>query len=107
MDIKESVSAFIATTEQMLDLAKNAEWERLAEMESKRRPELEAFFNGLDQGDLQQNAEQLRQAIEQLLALDNQIIALANASKGEVAELMKKSNATRKAMSEYQSNTAL
>ena len=107
VNIVEKISSFVATTEMMLEKANQGEWEQLAEMETKRRPELEAFFNALDSNSLNDNAELLRQAIEKILELDQQIIALGVESKNNLAELMQKSNSTRQAMSEYQKNTTL
>jgi len=106
-NLMEATSSFVATTEMMLELGRQGEWEQLAEMEARRRPELEAFFNSLDSNDLRNNSELLKQSIEKILALDNQIIALGAASKSELAELMQKSNSSRHAMSEYQKNTTL
>ncbi len=107
VSLVKAVSSFVATTETMFELAEQGEWEQLAEIESQRRPELEAFFNSLDSNDLQNNSELLRVSIEKILTLDNQIIALGAESKNKLAELMKQSNSTRQAMSEYQKNTVL
>ena len=102
VSVEKKISSFVATTEMMLELAKQSEWEQLAEMESKRRPELETFFNSLNPNDLQANSELLRVSIGRILTLDNQIIALSAESKNRIAELMQQSNSTRQAMSEYQ-----
>jgi len=107
MDIKETISSFIVVSEQMLALAKNAEWEQLTEIESKRRPEIEAFFSSLDQEARQKNIPELKQAIEKILDIDNQIISLAKESRSHAVEAMKKNSSARKAMSEYQNNTGL
>ena len=107
VNLVDKISSFVATTEMMLEKARQGEWEKLAEMEAKRRPELEAFFNALDSTSLNDNAGLLRQAIEKMLDLDQQIIVLGVESKNNLSELMQKSLSTRQAMSEYQKNTVL
>lgn len=107
MTLEEKVLSFVATTEVMLEKASQGEWEQLAEMEAKRRPELEAFFNALDSNSLNDNAELLRETIEKILDLDQQIVTLGVESKNNLAELMQKNNSARQAMSEYQKNTTL
>jgi len=107
VSLVKAISSFVTTTETMLELAVQGEWEQLAEIESQRRPELEAFFNSLDSNDLQNNSELLRVSIGKILTLDKKIIALGAESKNKIAELMQQSNSTRQAMSEYKKNTAL
>ncbi len=107
MNIEDKLSSLVAMSEQLLELAKSGEWETLAEMESQRSPEIESFFKSLNPDAFQKNSELLKSSIDQIMGLDKQVVAIAAEYKKSLAELMKKSNSTRKAMSEYQNNTAL
>lgn len=107
MNISDKISSFVVTTERMLDLANSDEWEQVIEIEMQRSIEIKDFFDSLGNDARQNNSLQLQQVIEKILRLDDQISVLANKSKSGAVEAMQKNNSTRKAMSEYQSNTEL
>lgn len=107
MDIEGKIASFIAISEQMLELAKAGAWEEVTSLESDRRPKLEKFFNSLDQSERNKNSEQLRQAIERILSLDEEIIALGQECKTEAAKYFQQSQSARKATAAYQDNTPL
>ncbi len=107
MNIEDKLSSLVVMSEQLFELAKSGEWEVLAEMESQRSPEIENFFKSLNPDAFQKNSELLKSSIKKIMELDEQVVAIAAEYKKSLAELMKKSNSTRKAMSEYQNNTAL
>ncbi len=107
MKLEEKIASFIAVSEQMLELAKAEKWDDVTSLESDRRPELEFFFNSLDQVQRNNNSEQLRQAIERILSLDEEIIALGQEFKAEAIKLFQQSQASRKASAAYQENTTL
>ncbi len=107
MNIEDKLSSLVAMSEELLELAKSGDWEELAELESQRSPELESFFNSLNPDEFQKSAELLKSSIEKIMGLDEQVVAIAAEYKKNIAELVKKNNSSRKAMSEYQNNTAL
>ena len=107
MSIKDKLSSLVAMSEKMLELAKSGEWEKVTEIESQRSPQLEAFFNSLKPDELQNNSDLLRQVIEKILVIDNEVVALGVESKKGLVELFQKSNSSRQALSEYQKNTGL
>jgi len=107
MDIEKKLSSLLAMSEQMLDLAKNDEWEKVTEIEAQRSPELEGFFNSLSPQVSQAHSSLLKQSIKKILLVDNEIMAIGLESKNKLVELIQKNNSSRQAMSEYQRNTGL
>jgi len=107
MNIKDKLAYLVTASEKMLELAKQDDWEKVTEIESERRPELERFFNSLSPEALQVNSALLRQSIERILAVDDEIMAIGLDSKNKLVELIQKNSSSRQAMSEYQKNTTL
>ncbi len=107
MDIEGKIASFVATSEQMLELAKVGEWEQIIQLESERRPQLEAFFISLSPEVRNQKSDQLRCAIEKLIALDQQIVAQGVEYKTEAVKAYQQSQSARHAAAAYQQNTKL
>ncbi len=105
--VLSSVSAFVTTTERMFELAKADEWDQIIHMESERRPQLEAFFVSLSPEIRDQYSNQLRHAIEQLIALDKQIVSLGAKSKSDAIKAFQQSQSARQAATAYQQNRKL
>lgn len=101
------LSALVKKTEYMLKLAQAGEWEKVTDLESERRPRLEALFNSLDQSTREQSATQLQQGVERILGLDREIIALGQEVKAEAANSFRQSRSARRATAVYQKNDTL
>lgn len=107
MNIKKKIAYLVTASEKMLELAKQGDWEKVTEIESQRRPELECLFNSLSPETSQAHSALLRQSIERILVVDNEIMTIGLDSKNKLVELIQKNSSSRQAMSEYQKNTVL
>lgn len=107
MDIQEKVTVFIKLSEQMLTLAKAGDWEEVTRLESGRRPGLEEFFNSLDESSRNNHTELLQQAIERILNIDSEIMALGKSFKVDALNSLQKNQIVRKATAAYHENKAL
>ena len=107
MNIKDKLASLVTASEEMLELAKQGDWEKVTEIESRRRPELEHFFNSLSPEESQLHSDFLRQSIERILVVDDEIMAIGLESKNKLVEWIQKNSSSRQAMSEYQKNTML
>ena len=100
--IQDSISALIVRTERMLEVAESGEWERVIALESERSSQMRSFFDSLSQELREQNSLHLRQAIEQIISLDSEIISFCEKSKNEAAKAFQESQSARQATAAYQ-----
>ena len=103
-DIIQDMQSLMEASEAMLAQAKNAQWDELVESEAKRRPALEAFFASLSDETRQQYADQIRQFIQTLLKLDQEVMSLSGKAKLDAAQDMQKLQAASKAAKMYSDN---
>ena len=97
------LESLLSITQTMFTAAKSDDWEQVIARESDRRSKIEAFFSSFQP---ENTPEQLRPAIEKLIAMDNEIVVLCQAMKDKISKSMKELNAGRQATSAYQKNTA-
>lgn len=103
-ETQQKIKSLTENSQAMLVLAKHGEWDDLIEMEAKRHPELEIFFNSLSNEVREQLVEELRLFVEGLLDIDQQIMALSGQAKiiavGEIQHIQ----AADQAMKAYNDN---
>ncbi len=73
-----TLEQFLAMSQQMLELAKHAEWESLPDLEIKRQALMVSFFETEDK---HQNTAQVAQVIKQVLLINDTIEKLAQQEK--------------------------
>lgn len=89
-------------TQQMAMYAQEGEWVMLAELETKRRVLLEEFFSRTISP---QDRPHLKRAIEQLLALDAQVLQTSKTERDTLAAELQKLSQGRKIHQAYSSNS--
>lgn len=87
-------------TQQLLECANAGEWEAAAEIEIARRPVLYSVFGQIEQGTHCRH----RSLLNEILAVDREIIALAQQRQVELADLLRQASQGRAAMKAYGSN---
>ena len=103
-DVIQHMQSLTESSEAMVSLARSGEWDELVEQEGKRRPALEAFFAALSDETRQQYADQIRQFIQTLLELDQQVMSLSAKAKLDAAQDVQKIQAASKAAKMYSDN---
>lgn len=92
------LARLITLSEEMLDLARLGDWERLEEMETLRRVELDECFS--------MQAEQpsllIAQALATLVHINDQIVCLVRMARDKVSSEQRREHASLKAADAYQ-----
>ncbi len=100
-----AMDKLVSLSERMLALAKAGEWQQLTELESKRRPLLEAFFSAWNNESADpQGVAAVRSFIKSLQTLDGEILGLAKQGKEQTADELSQLRKGREAASSYLKN---
>ena len=100
-DVTHKMQSLTEESKSMLELANSGQWDELVATEAKRRAALETFFNGLSDELRRQYAEQLRQFIQNLLELDQEVMSLSAKAKLDAAQEFQKLQSASKAAKLY------
>ena len=92
----------IATSEAMLGLAREQQWQQLQQLEVTRRSLLERFFSTPV---LESDASGIRQGIQHIMEIDKQIYQMSRQAMEELGQQMDDINKNKKAVSAYQKNS--
>lgn len=97
----ENVAKLCTLTRQLLESARAEDWEAAAQIEDTRRPLLYAVF-----GQVQTGTHVRRRALlNEILAADREIIALAQQRRVELADLLRQTGNGRAALKAYGANS--
>ena len=102
MDKAAQWQTILSLSANMMELARDANWEKLQEMDTFRRQALESFFAVQPDGEL---AEQVKQDSYQILQADQAIVELVKAARDIIPQQMNKLNQGRKAAAAYSENS--
>jgi hypothetical protein len=80
---QETLEQFLAMSQQMLEFAKNDKWEKLPDLEIKRK---ELMFSFFETEDSHQNTAQVAQIIKQVLSINDTIEQLAQQEKTIISQ---------------------
>ncbi len=80
---QETLEQFLSMSQQMLEFAKNDKWEKLPDLEIKRKALMVAFFETEDK---HQNTAQVAQIIKQVLLINDTIEKLAQQEKTIISQ---------------------
>ncbi len=103
-DAHQKMELLTIDSQTMLVLAQQGQWDELVEMEVKRRLVLEDFFETLPDQLKTKIAGELRQFIEQLLEIDQQIMMLSGKAKIDAAGEVQNIQAGSLAVKAYNDN---
>lgn len=87
------------TTRDMLELAGEGEWDRVAELERERRDDLAKCF---DTPISEEHGELVAEALAVMLHLNEELMALLSSAREDVLQLGAKQTRTRNALGQYQ-----
>lgn len=97
----DNVANLRVLTQQLLEAARAEDWEAAAEIEDTRRPLLYAVFGQVQVGTHVQH----RALLNEVLAADQEIIALAQQRRVELADLLRQTGNGRAALKAYGANS--
>ena len=102
MDKAAQWQTILSLSANMMELARDANWEKLQEMDTFRRQALESLLAVQPDGEL---AEQVKQDSYQILQADQAIVELVKAARDIIPQQMNKLNQGRKAAAAYSENS--
>lgn len=91
--------AILHATEELLKAAQNASWDDLSQIAAERDALIRDYFSKPVTVD---NALRVRDKLEQLLAMDDQVLGLARKEKTNLLPALKSLSQNKKAISSYQ-----
>ena len=83
---RDSVAAILRLTHEMLELAQSGDWDRLMELESERKPLIEAFFAHPVEPD---ESPAVAAFIGEIQEVDAQVVELAEKGREATAEALR------------------
>lgn len=97
----ENIAKLRELTQQLLERARAEDWEAAADIENTRRPLLYGVFGQVVPGTHVRH----RALLNEILAADREIIALAQQRHAELAELLRQAGQGRVALKAYGANS--
>lgn len=97
----DAVAKLRELTRQLLDCAHAEDWEAAAEIETTRRPLLYSVFGQVEHGAHVRH----RALLNEIVAADREIIALAQQRHAELADLLRQAGQGRAALKAYGANS--
>lgn len=95
---KQSARRLLGLTEQMLRAARQQEWATVAELEGQRRELSQQLFAEPVPAEA---SEVVNHCVRELLALDPELIKLAEEARDEAGEAVRRTQAGKTALSAY------
>jgi len=90
--------AIVRASHELLELARRAEWDAVAEGQRQRQQEIEAFFaEPVPEG----IAGEVERGIREILEADREVMALGGTARDELGEAVQTLGQRRKAQSAY------
>ncbi|MFV0275749.1 MAG: flagellar protein FliT [Parahaliea sp.] len=87
------------TTRDMIELARNDDWESVVECERQRRADLDAFFDA--PGRLQKHAELVAEALAVILHLNEELAGLLQVARSAALQAGSEQVRSRRALDSY------
>lgn len=97
-DRLESFRRIVRASHELLELARQGEWEAVAEGQRQRQKEVEAFFAEPVPAEISEDVEQ---GIHEILTVDREVMTLGEAAREEVGEAIQSLGQRRKAQNAY------
>jgi len=98
MHLQPSLSTLLELTQHMLQVAQAEDWQTLVSLEDTRKDLIAAFFAPQQ---APAHAPGLAAVIREILAIDQQIIALSEAGRQQAANGMRQLHQTHRALHAY------
>ncbi|MFV8833599.1 flagellar protein FliT [Aquisalimonas sp. APHAB1-3] len=95
---KQSARRLLGLSEQMLRAARQGEWASVAELEAQRRDLSQQLFADPVPAEA---ADVVNHCVRELLALDPELIQLAEAARDEAGEAVRRTQTGKTALSAY------
>ena len=95
----ERLARVLTTTRDMLSLARESDWDRIAELERERRDDLAKCF---DTPVSEEHGELVAEALAVMLHLNEELMALLADAREDVLKLGARQARTRSALGSYQ-----
>ena len=94
----EQLQGILRASHELLELARQGEWEAVGEGQRQRQQAVEAFFSEPVPAEISGEVEQ---GIREILAVDQEVMALGTAARDEVGEAIQSLGQRRKAQTAY------
>ena len=104
-DLALSLGKLVQLSQEMLQAAREDNWEFVVSTEATRRPDLEAFFNAWHLSQKSVDVDVVRSSTEKIRQIDKEIRQLAEHSKQEICASLNQLTSSKQAAKAYIKNS--